>query len=293
MSASQESASPPARRGEPAPKRVILSTQAISPDASVVTTDKLMIKQSESPKRSKQRTKKGQRLDLRSLLHGAANETEASNNDDQGDGIEQGIANLGIKESEENVMEQYMDPNRRSAGFTMTHESLGSTESVDGTKDISSCGNVEALVKTTTDMTEYSHDDENAAVYSKKSDDNTGFDSDAYEYDDEGDDEEISSKPINLPTQARRSKKGKGDRWEPRLDRKDLIGTMDGPLAPRSQAAKKKSKKAKASLQKERRERIEAEAVRQEAILGAGGGRLVGAQAGIVNRGAGGGRMDR
>jgi hypothetical protein len=257
MSASQASTSLPALSGEPTPKRIILPTQTRSPDAKVGTGDKLIVKQSGSPKRGKQRSKKGQRLDLKSLLQGAADETQDRKKDDQLDGIDQGIADLGFQSNEAK------------------------------NQAASNASDIEAMVETTAAITaEYASDDDGAAKYSQEYDDD---DDDAYDEDD------VSKKPINLPTQGRLSKKGKGDRWELSVERKVLIGATDGPLAPRSQATKKKSRKERAKKREEAKERERVEEARQDAILQAGPGRMVGPVWGNVDRGwgYGAGGMDR
>jgi hypothetical protein len=43
---------------------------------------------------------------------------------------------------------------------------------------------------------------------------------------------------------SRLSKKGKGNRWQRSVGRKDLVGAMDGPLGLPSKTKAKKSKKA-------------------------------------------------
>jgi hypothetical protein len=295
MSASKESASLPATNTEPAPTRVILPAHATSPSAMPGTESKLTVKQSISASRGKQRAKKGQRLDLRSLLQGVADESLGSISDDRPHDIKQRIAELGIQDNEETTMKPSTDSDRLKNKATMSHPLLGSTELTDETQHASKSDNVEALAKTITNTDEYTYDDDDGANYSQDYDENTGFASDTY--DDNDDEDDISIKPLTLPAQARRSKKGKGDRWELPLDRKDLIGATDGPLAPQAQAEKKKKKKSKKVQASLRKERVEREKVRQHAIARAGGeGRLVGAQAGMIARWhgeVGGGKVDK
>jgi hypothetical protein len=74
-----------------------LGKQATSAGVNVETGDGVTMKGSN---RNKQHTRKGQRLDLRSLLHGQADETRQTYNGDQHEEIEQEMAGLGIRSHE-------------------------------------------------------------------------------------------------------------------------------------------------------------------------------------------------
>lgn len=74
-----------------------LGKQATSAGVNVETGDRVTMKKS---KRNKQQPKKGQRLDMRSLLHGQADETRKPYNGDQREELEQEMAGLGIQSNE-------------------------------------------------------------------------------------------------------------------------------------------------------------------------------------------------
>jgi hypothetical protein len=96
-----------------------LGKQAASAGVNGETGDGVTMKES---KRNKQQTRKGQRLDLRLLPQGQADETRKTYNGDQHEEIEQEMAGLGIRSNELPTTKRYPVLSERSSIFILTPE---------------------------------------------------------------------------------------------------------------------------------------------------------------------------
>jgi hypothetical protein len=287
MSTSKEADLPPTIDTFPTPKHPILSYQS-RPSAKAV--GELLDQQPAFGKAGKRRSKKGQRLDLRTLLHDSTDESQRSKADDQCGDIEQSVAGLGLQDEEEaEVRPVALDESGEGRRKNIATANLGlkSTEIVNKEMETPRSHDARALAHAAPTVTEYGYDDL-AKIDSDSSDDIAGIDYDTYS------DDDTLDRSISFPTQARLSKKAKGDRFDPPLDRKDLSTIADKPLAQATNK-KKLSKRARATRHKEAEERYEAEEARQQGNLRRGQGRLLGAQAGMTYYGKalGWGKADR
>jgi hypothetical protein len=93
MSTSKEADLPPAIDTFPTPKQPILSYQ-LKPNAKAIGEPK--DQQPVFGKARKRQSKKGQRLDLRTLLCDSTDESQRSEADDQRDNVERSVAGLGL-----------------------------------------------------------------------------------------------------------------------------------------------------------------------------------------------------
>jgi hypothetical protein len=118
MPTSQGSAVLPASTADSTSTRATVGKQATPPGVKVGIEDRVTTKQSPAPKRGKRRTRKGQRLDLRSLLHGTADEAQEGDNSGQGEEIESEMAGLEIGSSEMPAVKWYSGP---SEGLSIPH----------------------------------------------------------------------------------------------------------------------------------------------------------------------------
>jgi hypothetical protein len=287
MSTSKEADLPSAIDTFPTPKLPILSYQSKSNAEAV---GELTDQQPAFEKAGKGRNKKRQRLDLRSLLRDSADENRRSKADDQRGDIEQNIAGLRLQDEEEAEVRPLAfgeSGERQKKNILTANLRLKSTEIINKEMEAPPYHDARALPHTTSPVTEYGYDDL-ARIDSDTYEDTFGIDSDTY------DDDDTLNRSINFPTQARFSKKAKGDRFDLPLDRKDLSTIADKPLAQATNR-KKLSKRARATRHKEAEERYEAEEARQQANLRTGRGRLLGAQAGMTYYGKalGWGKADR
>jgi hypothetical protein len=101
-------------------------------------------------------------------------------------------------------------------------------------------------------VTGYAYNDDNSVNYASEYIDFDNLQSDNCE-------DHMSNRAIKLPNQSRLSKKGKGNRWQLSVGRKDLVSAMDGPLGLPSQTKAKESKKAREKMRKKaiEHERVE------------------------------------
>jgi hypothetical protein len=286
MSTSKEADLPPIDTF-PTPKQPILSYQS-KPNAKAVSEP--IDQQPAFRKARKRQSKKGQRLDLRTLLCDSTDESQRSKADDQRGDIEQGVAGLGLQDGEEAEVRPLAlgeSGERRRKNVATANSRLKSTEIVNNEMETPRSHDTRALAHAAPVVTEYGYGGL-ARIDSDSSNDMVGDDYDIY------DDDDTLDRPIRFPTQARLSKKAKGDRFDPPLDRKDLSTIADKPLAQVTNK-KKLSKRARAARHKKAEERYEAEEVRQQGNLRTGQGRLLGAQAGMTYYGKalGWGKADR
>jgi hypothetical protein len=85
-------------------------------------------------------------------------------------------------------------------------------------------------------VTGYAYNDDSSVSYASEYIDFDNPESDTCE-------DNMSNRAIKLPNQSGLSKKGKSNRWQRSVGRKDLVGAMDGPLGLPSQTKAKKSKR--------------------------------------------------
>jgi hypothetical protein len=282
MSTSKEADLPPIDTF-PTPKQPILSYQS-KPNAKAVSEP--IDQQPAFRKARKQQSKKGQQLDLRTLLCDSTDESQRSKADDRRGDIEQSGASLGLQDEEEAEIRPLALGERRRKNVATANSRLKSTEIVNNEMETPRSHDTRALAHAAPVVTEYGYD----GLARIDSDSSNDIVSDGYDI---YDDDDTLDRPTSFPTQARLSKKAKGDRFDPPLDRKDLSTIADKPLA---QATNKKlSKKARATRRKEAEERYKAEEARQQGNLRTGQGRLLGAQAGMTYYGKalGWGKADR
>jgi hypothetical protein len=287
MSTSKEADLPPVIDMFSTPKQPILSYQ---PKLKAKTIGELIDQQLVFAKARKRQSKKGQRLDLRTLLCDSTDESQRSEMDDQRGDIEQGVAGLGPQDEEEAEVRPLAlgeSGERRRKNVATANSRLKSTEIVNNEMETPRSHDARDLAHAAPVVTEYGYGGL-ARIDSDSSNDMVGDDYDIY------DDDDTLDRPIRFPTQARLSKKAKGDRFDPPLDRKDLSTIADKPLAQATNK-KKLSKRARAARHKEAEERYEAEEARQQGNLRTGQGRLLGAQAGMTYYGKalGWGKADR
>ena len=163
---------------------------------------------------------------------------------------------------------------RRRKNVATVDLRVKSTEIVNKEMKSSLSYHTRGLAHAASSFIEYGYDGL-AKIDPDSSNDIIGVDYDTYS------DDDTLDRPISFPTQARLSKKAKGDRFDPPLDRKDLSTIADNPLLQATNK-KKLSKTARATRHKEAEERYEAEEARQQGSLRTGQGRLLGAQAGMT-----------
>ena len=269
MPASEDPDSTPASNTSPSPKCTILPYRS---KPNVRELDKLAIQHPVVRKAGKQRNKKGQRLDLKSLLQDAPDELLGSASDDVLGNIEQSVAHLGIQDNKDCTMRPNTCSDQNDNGNTAASVGFKSLEPYSNNTSLAKSEDSEVLAQTAAENVECDYDD------------GKEVESDAY---DDDDDSDTFSLPPKLPLQSSRSRKGNS--FNSPVDRKQLVGAIDGPLAPHKSTPKKSNK----ARQQERVERNRAEKTRQEANSRAGHGRVVGPGAGVWDRAAGGGRADR